>query len=77
MNNFRLTALLALAAGPVFGWGCEGHRTVALIALQQLTPNARAADRPQGQRSMPTVITVLFTILVTGLAALFTNDPLP
>ena len=26
-----------------FPWGCEGHRTVAMIALEQLNPHARAA----------------------------------
>lgn len=39
VNRF---ALLLLCATPAFPWGCEGHRTVALVALQQLTPHARA-----------------------------------
>jgi len=40
----RLTrfAVLLLSATPAFPWGCEGHRTVALVALEQLTPHARA-----------------------------------
>jgi len=38
------TVLLALAAcGNAFGWGCEGHQMVALIAVSHLTPEARAA----------------------------------
>lgn len=57
MNSFRLASLLAIWAGPAFGWGCEGHRTVALIALQQLTPNARAAASRllQGEPDDPTL----------------------
>lgn len=39
VNRF---ALLLLCATPAFPWGCEGHRTVALVALDQLTPHARA-----------------------------------
>jgi len=39
LNRF---ALLLLCASPAFPWGCEGHRTVALVALEQLTPHARA-----------------------------------
>jgi hypothetical protein len=31
------------AAAPVFGWGCEGHQMVALIARAHLTPAAAAA----------------------------------
>jgi nuclease S1 len=56
INTFRMAAL-ALSATPAFGWGCVGHRTVALIALQQLTPNARAmASRLlQGEPSDPTL----------------------
>lgn len=42
ISSFRVAAMV-LSATPAFGWGCEGHRTMALIALQQLTPNARAA----------------------------------
>ena len=33
----------AVACGNAFGWGCEGHQMVALIASQHLTPQARAA----------------------------------
>jgi hypothetical protein len=35
--------LSLVACGNAFGWGCEGHRIVALIAAQHLTPDARAA----------------------------------
>src|ERR1700722_18881190 len=35
--------IAVLACGNAFGWGCEGHRMVALIASQHLTPEARAA----------------------------------
>ena len=44
--KFRVTfllvlAALALAATPrAWGWGCEGHQTVALIAKAHLTPHA-------------------------------------
>jgi hypothetical protein len=31
-----------LAAGPVWGWGREGHRIVALLAAKNLSPTARA-----------------------------------
>ena len=39
VNRF---ALLIVCAMPAFPWGCEGHRTVALVALDQLTPHALA-----------------------------------
>ena len=39
VNRF---ALLLLCATPAFPWGCEGHRTVAMVALGQLTPHALA-----------------------------------
>lgn len=32
-----------VSAVPAFPWGCEGHRIVALIALEQMNPRARAA----------------------------------
>jgi hypothetical protein len=32
-----------ISAGPAFGWGCEGHQIVALIARAHLTPAASAA----------------------------------
>jgi len=35
--------LAVAACGNAFGWGCEGHQMVALIAAQHLTPEARAA----------------------------------
>ena len=34
--------MLLFCATPAFPWGCEGHRTVALVALEQLSPHARA-----------------------------------
>jgi hypothetical protein len=37
-----LVSVLVLAPS-AFPWGCEGHRVVALIALDQLNPHARAA----------------------------------
>ncbi len=33
----------AVLAPPAFSWGCEGHRIVALVALNQLNPHARTA----------------------------------
>jgi len=33
---------LAVSALPAFGWGCAGHQTVALVALNQLNTNANA-----------------------------------
>jgi len=33
----------AMSCAPAFGWGCEGHQVVALIAEKHLTPQARAA----------------------------------
>jgi hypothetical protein len=38
----RFAFLLTLFASPAFPWGCEGHRAVALIALDQLSSNARS-----------------------------------
>jgi hypothetical protein len=35
--------VLILPAAPAFGWGCEGHQIVALIARAHLTPAAAAA----------------------------------
>ncbi|HXZ11678.1 MAG TPA: S1/P1 nuclease [Candidatus Sulfotelmatobacter sp.] len=38
-----ITAALALGAAPAaWGWGCEGHQTVALIAKAHLNPHALA-----------------------------------
>jgi len=55
MNRFVF--LPVLFASPAFPWGCEGHRTVALIALEQLTPHARsmAASLLQGEPSDPSL----------------------
>jgi hypothetical protein len=43
----RALLLISLAAsmscGSAFGWGCEGHQIVALIARAHLTPAASAA----------------------------------
>lgn len=38
-----LIAALSLFAGSAFGWGCQGHQMVALIARAHLTPAASAA----------------------------------
>jgi hypothetical protein len=38
-----LLAAFSIAAPPAFGWGCEGHQIVALIARAHLTPAAAAA----------------------------------
>ncbi len=40
---FILAASLTITAAPAFGWWCEGHETVALIAEKHLTPVAQAA----------------------------------
>src|SRR5450432_4238890 len=37
-----LPAIL-ISSAPAFGWGCEGHQIVALIARAHLTPGAAAA----------------------------------
>jgi S1/P1 Nuclease len=54
VNRF---ALLLLCAAPAFPWGCEGHRTVALVALEQLTPHALAvaSNLLQGEPSDPSL----------------------
>jgi hypothetical protein len=36
-------AALPLLTGTAFGWGCEGHQMIALIARAHLTPDASAA----------------------------------
>jgi nuclease S1 len=50
-------ALLLVCAAPAFPWGCEGHRTVALVALEQLAPHARAmaSNLLRGEPSDPSV----------------------
>jgi hypothetical protein len=40
---FTLLTALPLLAGSAFGWGCEGHQMIALIARAHLTPAASAA----------------------------------
>ena len=54
VNRF---AVLLLCTTPAFPWGCVGHRTVALVALDQLTPRARemAASLLQGQPADPSL----------------------
>ena len=54
LNRF---ALLLLCASPASPWGCEGHRTVALVAFEQLTPHARAraSNLLQGEPSDPSL----------------------
>ncbi len=41
----RLTFLLVLAVVPIYPWGPDGHRIVAVIAEQRLTPGAREKIR--------------------------------
>jgi hypothetical protein len=44
MRALRLCFLaVAVSCGSAFGWGCEGHQIVALIARARLTPEAAAA----------------------------------
>jgi hypothetical protein len=38
-----LFVLLAFAPSPAFGWGCDGHQIVAMIARAHLTPAVSAA----------------------------------
>jgi hypothetical protein len=40
---FSICAAAMLLAQPAFGWGCEGHQMIALIARAHLTPAASAA----------------------------------
>ena len=42
-NLLSLFAAIPLVAGSAFGWGCEGHQIIALIARAHLTPAASAA----------------------------------
>ena len=42
-NLLSLFAAIPLLAGSAFGWGCEGHQMIALIARAHLTPAASAA----------------------------------
>jgi hypothetical protein len=42
-NLLTLLAAVPLFAGTAFGWGCEGHQAIALIARAHLTPAASAA----------------------------------
>src|SRR5580698_7785730 len=42
-NIITLLAAMPFLAGPAFGWGCEGHQMIALIARAHLTPAASAA----------------------------------
>jgi hypothetical protein len=43
MKILPILLLSAVTTGSAFGWGCEGHQVVALIASQHLTQQARAA----------------------------------
>ena len=43
MKILTVIVLAAALCGNAFGWGCEGHQIVALIASQHLTPEARTA----------------------------------
>src|SRR5665213_29558 len=40
---FSLVAVFPLLPSSAFGWGCEGHQIVALLARARLTPAASAA----------------------------------
>ena len=40
---FRIAAFLLFIAGPMFGWGCEGHQMIALIARAHLSSAASAS----------------------------------
>jgi len=42
MNRFTVLACVLITACPAFPWGCEGHETIAVIALARLTPHARS-----------------------------------
>jgi hypothetical protein len=44
MNRFALIPLLMFLAPSAFPWGCAGHRTIALIALDQLSPNGQSVS---------------------------------
>jgi hypothetical protein len=47
-------AALPLVSASAFGWGCEGHEMIALIARAHLTPQASAeVDRCAPARSIP------------------------
>src|SRR5579863_7584303 len=43
MKFLPVLFLSGLTCGSAFGWGCDGHRMVALIAAQHLKPEVRAA----------------------------------
>src|ERR1700678_2487342 len=43
MKIYPAVLIGAMACANAFGWGCEGHQIVALIAGQHLTPEAHAA----------------------------------
>lgn len=45
MKRILLIVLAASLAVPAFGWGREGHATIAKIAEDHLTPKAKAAIR--------------------------------
>jgi hypothetical protein len=42
-NIITILAALPLFAGSAFGWGCQGHQVIALIARTHLTPAASTA----------------------------------
>src|SRR5690348_11940669 len=43
LRIFFLTPAFFIFTSSAFGWGCEGHQMVALIARARLTPTASAA----------------------------------
>jgi nuclease S1 len=43
MRTALLIPFWLCSVGPLFGWGCEGHQIVALIARAHLTPAAASA----------------------------------
>jgi hypothetical protein len=60
MRRALVLFLVLLLPAPVLAWGRDGHRVVAVLASQRLTPAARAqveallADNPNG-RSLPAI----------------------
>lgn len=57
-SRWQAVALVTLLSPSVFGWGQNGHRTVAQIAANHLTPKAAAAVRQLlGHETLPMVST--------------------
>src|SRR5277367_3526128 len=43
LRSLALFAILPFLTRPAYGWGCEGHQMIALIARSHLTPEASTA----------------------------------